>query len=318
MAAMARVRMMFKFFNFLKHDPSAPLLAFWLEWLSIAVVALIDIVLASQIGMRFHLDLHDANLLAVPLILVAIPASKLCARRVAVALEFFALMLATVPVMAVATYIALARSGLFWDDQFLRVDRALGFDWLGWFHFVTAHRAIAHILEILYYSPGVQAVYFTLLMGLMGAIDRMREIFWILFLSLVLISLASWLMPAMGPFEVFSLKSHGSFLPEMARVHSRQAVEFSLTELQGIVTFPSFHTTLALAMIYGFRRTSLIGWALALANGALLLGVPVFGGHYLVDMIAGAVVFAICLAAARIGMHASRRKTELGMALATA
>ncbi|MEP6830350.1 MAG: phosphatase PAP2 family protein [Rhizomicrobium sp.] len=294
------------------------MLAFRLEWLSIVVIALIDVVLASQAGLRFHLNLHDANLLAVPLIVAAMLASKFCARRVAIMLEFIALILATAPVLAVATYIALAQSGPLRDDQFLLADRALGFDWLSWFHFVMAHPIIAHPLSLLYYSPAVQVVYFTVLMGLMGAKQRMREIFWILLLALVLTTLISWLMPAMGPFQTFGLKSYGAFLPEISRVHSGQAVEFSLEQLQGIVTFPSFHTTLALTMVYAFRRTGLVGWILALANGVLLLGVPVFGGHYLVDMIAGAVVFALALAAVRIGVRTRQRRTEPEMAMAAA
>lgn len=301
-----------------KDDASAPLLAFPLEWLGVAILGIVDIVLASHVGLRFDLNLNEANLLAVPLVVAAVLARKFCARRSAIILEFFALMLATAPVMAVATYIALAQSGPLRDDQFLLADRMLGFDWLSWFHFVMAHPIIARPLSLLYGSPPIQAVYFTLLMGLMGATQRMREIFWLVLVALLLTTLISWFMPAMGPFETFGLKTYGTYLPEIARVHSGQAVEFSLEQLQGIVTFPSFHTTLALALIYGFRRTGIIGWTLALANCVLLLGVPVFGGHYLMDVIGGALVFVFAVAVVRIAARVTKRKAEPEIVMAAA
>ncbi|MEO7054655.1 MAG: phosphatase PAP2 family protein, partial [Rhizomicrobium sp.] len=236
MTATVRVRAMPRTFYPPKEGASAPLLAFPLEWLSVAILGLVDIVLASQAGLRFHINFLEANMLAVPLVVAAMLASKFCARRSAITLEFFALMLATAPVMAVATYIALAQSGPLRDDQFLLADRALGFEWLSWFHFVMAHPIIARPLSFLYNSPAIQAVYFTLLMGLMRAPQRMREIFWLVLVALLLTALISWQMPAMGPFETFGLQTYGTYLPEITRVHSGQAVEFSLEQLQGIVT----------------------------------------------------------------------------------
>ncbi len=37
-------------------------------------------------------------------------------------------------------------------------------------------------------------------------------------------------------------------------------LNFALAKLTGVVSFPSFHTTMALAYVWGFRRTGAVGW----------------------------------------------------------
>ena len=309
---------MSRFFRLPQYDAAAPWLVFAPEWLGVALLVPLDALLASWAGFRFSLDLHDANMIAMPLLAAAIALRKFGGQRGGVMLEFFALMLAAGPLLTVMTYVGLAQSGSFWDARFLLADRALGFDWLGWFHFVTRHGAVAAVLSFLYVSLTYQAVYFTLLMGLMSAAGRMKEIFWLLLFALVLTALFCWLMPAMGPYQTFALQSYGPFLPEIARLHASHGLAISLAQLQGVVTFPSFHTTMALAMIYAFRRTGIIGWGIALANGVLLLGVPVYGGHYLVDMIAGTGVFVLALAAVRLAARLKLRKPAPGIAMVAA
>lgn len=56
-------------------------------------------------------------------------------------------------------------------------------------------------------------------------------------------------------------------------------------------------TTLALAFIYAFRRTGPIGAAIIAVNSLMLLGTAFIGGHYLIDMIAGAAIALACIAA---------------------
>jgi len=304
--------------HFPKQNAAQPLLAFPLEWLSIAILAIADFILAPLTNLHFHFSLHLANLVAGPLLVGALLARKFLACRIQVTLEFFALILAAMPFLTIGTYIAIAQAWPLKDDQLLLADRFLGFDWLGWFRFVTQHPILDRYLSLLYSTLPIQILYFCLLMGLTAAFQRMRELFWLLFLALMLTMLISWWMPAMGPFEIFHLQSRGAFLPEIARVRSGVRLDISLEDLQGIITFPSFHTVMALAMIYGFRGTRFVGWVFALLNGFLLLGIPVFGGHYLVDMIAGAAVFALALVAVRVGMRDAARKDAVAMAIAPA
>jgi membrane-associated phospholipid phosphatase len=61
---------------------------------------------------------------------------------------------------------------------------------------------------------------------------------------------------------------------------------------------------MTLVYAYGYRRTGPIGWGIALLNLAMLVSIPFFGGHYLVDMIAGAGVALASIAAVRFAPRA--------------
>jgi len=77
--------------------------------------------------------------------------------------------------------------------------------------------------------------------------------------------------------------------------------------LQGVVQCPSFHTTLALGLVYAFRGMVRTAKTINILCAMILFGVPVFGGHYLVDMIGGTLVLVMSLAVTRAAPLAARR-----------
>jgi membrane-associated phospholipid phosphatase len=60
-----------------------------------------------------------------------------------------------------------------------------------------------------------------------------------------------------------------------------------MTQLMGIVTFPSYHAALALIFVRAFRDVPGLAIAGALWATLTIVATPVFGGHYLVDVLAG-------------------------------
>jgi hypothetical protein len=293
-----------------KWNSDAPHFAFAAEWTLVVVAALADLLLVSPTNMRFHVDGVNGCLLLLPLIAFTVILRKLGSRRVADTLECLALMGAGSLVMCVATYIAWAYAGPLWDRSFAAFGRAVGFHWLEWYHTVAAHPRIASVLEILYVNVGFQTLYFCILMGLMGNVARMRETFRLFFVGLVVTAFVSSLMPAMGALPWNGLKGAYPFV-EKARLHAGGPLDFSLDRLTGVVTFPSFHVVMILGFSYAFRGTGPVGWLIFAANMICLAGVPVFGGHYLIDMLGGAAVFALALAVVRfVPFRALREQAE--------
>ena len=80
----------------------------------------------------------------------------------------------------------------------------------------------------------------------------------------------------------------------------RSGISPEIHKIRGIVTFPSFQTVSAIVYAYGFRKSGRWGIAIFLLNIVMLLSIPAFGDHYLVDMLAGAVVFLISITVVRI------------------
>ena len=69
--------------------------------------------------------------------------------------------------------------------------------------------------------------------------------------------------------------------------------------VQGLVTFPSFHTSLAIITTYAVRGIKVVATPVAILNGIVIISTLPEGGHYLIDLIAGAVISTIAIVAIR-------------------
>jgi hypothetical protein len=262
------------------------------EWLGIAALCLLDVIFAQLIGLHVILTWRDGLEIAAGLGVMFV-LKLFSVRRGSLMAEYFILTAAATAAFVVLSYLCLAASGPLIDGSLLAADRAMGFDWLSGLRFLQANRAPREILRFAYDSMVYQGLYFCVLLSLLDRKQTLREMFWLVFVTGLLTSLGVALFPAMGPFQTFHAAPPGSFLPEMEHLKSGHNLTFALAKMTGVVSFPSFHTTMALANIWGFRRTGIIGWIIAGLNLVMLFAIPWFGGHYLVDMIAGAAVMAV-------------------------
>jgi hypothetical protein len=268
------------------------------EWCGVAILAAIVAVWASVI--HFHLIVTWRDALVFGAAMAALFALRISGRQGllgqgSMIMEYFAVTLAATSVFGVLSYVALASSGALVDSNLLAMDRALGFDWLAGYHFLIAHPLPAKVLRFAYDSLVYQGLYFCVLMGLMNRGREMKQMFWLVFIAGLITSAGVLLFPALGPYKIFAAGPAHNFVSEMEHIKSGQNLSFALAKMTGVVSFPSFHTTMALAYVWGFRRTGVIGWAIAAINLLMLCAIPYFGGHYLVDVIAGAGVMLASL-----------------------
>ena len=163
------------------------------------------------------------------------------------------------------------------------------------YNFLLAHPAPQVVLNFAYNSMVYQELFFCVLLSLMDRKQRLCQVFWVVFISGLFTCLGAALFPALGPYKSLGVAPVDSFLPEMQHLKSGHNLVFALRQMTGVVSFPSFHTVMALTYIWGFRRTEIIGWAAIILNVLMLLSIPWFGGHYLIDMIAGAGVMLVSL-----------------------
>lgn len=264
---------------------------FAIEWWALGALALIDAAWASLID--FHLVAAWRDGMVPGSVLAAMLVARKFSRQGAMFLEFLALTLVAALLFGVLSYLCLASSGPLADDALLRIDRAMGFDWLAGFHFLQAHPAADRWMRLLYDSMPYQALYVAALLGVMGRRKTLRETFWVVATAGLLTDVGVLLFPALGPFEQFGLQSFGGFLPEMKKLLAGHDLTFTLAHMTGVVCFPSFHTAMAIIYARALRDTGPIGWIAAGTNAVMLLGIPFIGGHYLIDMIAGAAVVAV-------------------------
>jgi len=260
----------------------------------VALIGLIDLVWAHAIGFRLVVVPTDF-IMAAGASALWIAARKLHSERGALVMEFICLSLAGV-VFEIFSYLAMgSASGPLWDAPFLAADRALGFDWLALYNWVTAQPILGFTLHVLYVSIVVQAFIAGIVLGLRGERQRMADLYRIVSLASLITCIGAMYFPALGPFKVFAVEGRGAYLPDMEHLLTHQNLTFHLSQLTGVVTFPSFHVVVALAYAWGLRHAGRFGRVMVVLNLAMLPSIPVYGGHYLVDAIAGAAVMLVSL-----------------------
>lgn len=206
------------------------------------------------------------------------------------------------------TYMCAISNFPLYDEQLLSIDRILGFDWLRYYSFLTKNATISGILRIGYYSLTSQIIFSIVFFSFSRRYDRNSELFCTSLISLVITSVISGFFPAAGTFYHYGIDlSRAIHLHDYFALRSGSISNFEIFRMKGIITFPSFHTTSAILLIYAYRGTNMFLLVLLL-NVLMLLSTPIFGGHYLVDMLGGiAVAYFSILITDNARAYASRK-----------
>ena len=200
---------------------------------------------------------------------------------------------------AISTYLAAGMHYPLLDGTFTRIDQALGFDWIGWFNFSSRHPWLDRMLSAAYRSLGPQIVISILFLCAVGMQRRCYELWWAALLSLAATSMLSGVLPAVGTFEFYHVAiDRADHLQHFHQLRDGASRVYLMGGMKGIVTFPSFHVVMALLLTHAFRGTRLM-LPVAALNFMMLLSTPVYGGHYLVDMLSGAAIAVLAAALVR-------------------
>jgi hypothetical protein len=192
------------------------------------------------------------------------------------------------------------------DARLAAADAALGFDVGEIIREVAARPVLTEALSFLYNSSGLAVV------GLIGwamlrqSVAKGWELATTAFISMQLVALTSLSFPALGAMRHFALEGlQGRGLPVGAGVYQWPAFThfyrgsdpmLRLSDMGGVVAFPSFHTVLALLIAQALAATRWRFAGVFWTAGIILSAIPM-GGHYVVDLAAG---FVIWLSAASI------------------
>jgi hypothetical protein len=271
-----------------------------LAWAMISLLLAIDLVWASQIGLTISgCGIHACWIGAMLTLSVAYHRRN---STIASMVEAIALWFVFTPVIATLSYLAASYAFPLHDVLMERMDRAIGFDWVVW-HDAVLHRPILSFLLCAAYNSLFPQV--TLSIIYFSATDRTartRELLLLAGATAAVTVLISAIWPALGPFATYG-GGDDSFVQDLLVMRAGGPWHFNLLALKGIIQLPSYHTVLAVLLTYAFRGTGLIGKVIAALNMFMLLSIPPFGGHYLVDVLAGGA-----LALGAIAVHRATRR----------
>lgn len=235
--------------------------------------------------------------------------------------EYLALATLIALLGAVASYPAAAMTRGTVDPALARADAALGFDWIAWYRTVAAHPALQLAGRLAYHSIYVTPAAILAWFAWQGRQDRARAMIAALAIAAAITLALFPFMPAAGPLA-YEWRGPVPYMPASAlwqpalipplRHHLIHVIDVGT--LQGLVSIPSYHTAAAVLFIAAAWPEPRLRWPVLLVDAAMLLSTPVEGTHYLIDMIAGAVVAAVALGLVRALHRVCERRVRPAVA----
>jgi hypothetical protein len=290
-----------------------------LNWLVLCVMALL-LLLCLAIT-PFSIDTDSLLKVAlVPAFLTAAGHGLISLKRPpawASSLAFALLAVAQLNLMILLatplTYVAASANLPIQDANLARLDQLLGLDWRAYYRFVQERPVLIPYVYLGYAMITWPTIGVPLLLVSTRHYLRLQQFALACSLTVVATALISSLVPAIGTYyeygmaaEVPGFRASGYLvqLHELPFIRDGSLRKLDFNTMGGIITFPSFHAAAAVLSLWAFWAVWWMRPLALIANVAMLLATPLVGGHYFVDVIAGAAIamFAIAVAG-RVGIR---------------
>jgi PAP2 superfamily len=263
------------------------------EWGLIASVFLADQILALYQGTRFCDYSTPLIILGVAFLLLLYAWIRQIEKFIEIG-EYVLLWVCFVLVNAISAYVVAGWRLPLRDAELAGIDAAIGFNRTALLRMLMASRWLRDILPFAYSSLFLQTILSTVYFALDGFSDRNRDLFRMGAIACIATNLISGIVPAIGPHPPLA-----PFQQALIDVRNGGWRLVSIGQMQGIVTFPSFHTTLAVLFVYAHRPPCRTFLPILALNLLMLIAIPFWGHHYFIDAVAGAALAVACIYAVR-------------------
>lgn len=210
-----------------------------------------------------------------------------------VLIAFFATML---------TYSAATVGQPLIDRELLIADQFIGYDWRTYASLVAGHPQIARVMMISYGLIFFLPLVVIASVSVTKNVQALEKFILAALISLVLTVGLFVLFPAttawtylrvsdteLSAFHYLPLSSEG-WIGKLMGIRQGGAANLRHWLGYGLIAFPSFHCIAALLFIWGTWTIRWLRTPMMVVCLALIAATPIFGGHYVMDLVAGAVV----------------------------
>lgn len=187
------------------------------------------------------------------------------------------------------------------DPVLAAADRSIGVDTPALVLATAREPRFASFLGVIYMTAVPAVLFSVIALSLMGRARRTWELLFGYCSGLQIAALVSVFFPALDNFAYAHLTSSrtvglpaGSgtfFLPSINYFRNGTNPVVDVGHFNGVVAFPSFHAIMALIVAYALRNSGLLTIAAYAWSVALLVSTIPIGGHYVVDVIGGAILW---------------------------
>lgn len=189
------------------------------------------------------------------------------------------------------------------DAWLAKIDSSFGFNWVEYVLQFEGRPTITWLLSVIYQSSLFQLLCMILILGFSGR-SRNLENFFLVGIGSSLISITIWsLWPSFGPailkvpdniFEKIDLVINSDYVNHLKAVSNGLVIEINPQSIRGLIAFPSMHTVMALMSLYFSWKSYFFKYFFVL-NLFMPFAIILHGGHHLVDVVGGIVVFWLVL-----------------------
>jgi len=179
------------------------------------------------------------------------------------------------------------------DDVLSESDALLGIHVPAVVEWTRSHPGLDRVVTYAYNSVLPQMLILVLLLGFSGDKQPLEQFVLRFMIALLITAAVFAVIPAKGPFALYDLPTNPTqdrFVEQFDALRSGEMTSVSLRDTEGLVTFPSFHTTWAIllaAAVWHRRRLFVLVVGL---NALVILGTMTTGWHYFADVLGGIAV----------------------------
>lgn len=200
--------------------------------------------------------------------------------------------------LTILTYAGTPLNAPLADDWLMQCDAAMGVHLPSIVSWAANHPTIRLLFDVAYPSVMFSTLLALVVLGLDTELRRMQEFVLTFMLSGLLTTVVFFCLPAEGPFAAYGYAPRPDQQNFLNHFHALRAGQFpvvSLNHIEGLITFPSFHTSWALLLAWGFRHHRWLRIPMLILNLMVVISTLTTGWHYASDVIGGAAVAAMAV-----------------------
>lgn len=244
--------------------------------------------------------------------------TTVAADRVGLLAQAGAFVVAIVATGVTFSYLSTSLSLPLWDGDLAAIDRAMGLNWLEVLTWSNDRPWLAHTLRFSYQMAGLELITVYLFLSLSGRREHLMEFNAIFALTSLLTGIGMTLVPAEGAYAFYhpTFDQISNYGPEavlqtwkkaFVDLRTNTAPILNFARAEGLVTFPSFHTVVAIITCYAIRTSRILLLPMIGFNFLMLFATVTSGGHHFVDIAAGGVVAGVAIFVAALARGSSYR-----------
>lgn len=189
------------------------------------------------------------------------------------------------------------------DRAMIWVDSLFGYHWPSVIAWASEHPFLNAVFRYAYLTTIPQMGLLIIVLGLSGR-ARQLHVMMVSITITSIIAVAFWgFFPSHGAKSIFVLPAQIEALanPIIDTAYGRDLVRMaaegpgliSPDSVKGLIAFPSYHAVLAFTAIYSMRGVRFLFWVYLVLNVLIIPATPLHGGHHMIDVPAGFVLFVV-------------------------